>query len=402
MNRTRSCGRWLRPSHQRSNRYMYTFGANIPSNLNLQLSNEELYKSRQQQVRYASMMIITKFRQFNDTGCSDMSFLCKVLKSDYDPWAPPKDVLIKRQSGGGGGFGRDESGDYGRRSSSNSNSSIGFRRSPDDGYSPAGTRTTGGVSTFGSSYSRHPDDSTDDDIDVTEVEKLLEERNEAKRDRDFALADSIRDDLKKHHGVYVDDKERTWSTNVANSGRLGVRNTSTEDFGPTGHDFELCDQAGPSISALSKESIHKLISERLHCKLSRDFDRADEIKKQLNDANVQLDDRAKLWRADGRRFLTLENHDYSYAPDAGPIDSTMSKDEINNLIRERLMCKINREFEAADSIKADLEDAGVFVDDANKLWRADGQSFYSGGRRDDDEYDDNGGGGTTIFMEHTI
>jgi hypothetical protein len=97
-----------------------------------------------------------------------------------------------------------------------------------------------------------------------------------------------------------------------------------------------------------------------------------------------------LWRADGKRFLISfggeDRFQYSYAPDAGPMNSSMSEEEIKGLIRERLTCKLNRDFDAADSIKADLEDVGVYVDDRNKLWRADGKTFFDlgGGHSYDD------------------
>jgi len=42
------------------------------------------------------------------------------------------------------------------------------------------------------------------------VTKLLEARIDARRKRDYAAADSLRKDL-QDLGIFVDDKERTWS-----------------------------------------------------------------------------------------------------------------------------------------------------------------------------------------------
>ena len=107
-----------------------------------------------------------------------------------------------------------------------------------------------------------------------------------------------------------------------------------------------------------------------------------------------LDDDNKFWRSDGKHFA--RGHDYKYAPDAGPIKSNLGEEEINELISERLDCKFRRDFNTADDIKAELEDAGVFINDSERLWRADGEAFSRGRPRDDD--DEYGGGGGTEFV----
>lgn len=345
-----------------------------------------VYKQQQQQQQQcrnlASIMMIKKLRLYDsEADFPEAIFLRKKAKQmEYDPWAPPtpsRPVV----GGGGGGGGRGGSNDrFGNYSGG-------------DGGSKAR------LNTFGSSYRRHPDDPTDDDLDVEEIERIIEERNDAKRDRDFELADNIRDQLVSEHHVVLNDRERTWSTNPANAGRLGT-SSPAEDFGPNGHDYKLYDQAGQSISPLKEKSIHDLIAERLRCKLARDFVRADQIKMELIDAHVQLDDDNKLWRSDGKRFLMAGVHDYAYAPDAGPIKSSMRETQIKDLIRERLACKFNRDFVTADNIKGELEDAGVFLNDNDRLWRADGESFPRGSPRGDYGDEDGGGGGTENF--HTF
>ena len=48
------------------------------------------------------------------------------------------------------------------------------------------------------------------EVDMAAVTKLLEARIDARRKRDYAAADSLRKDL-QDLGIFVDDKERTWS-----------------------------------------------------------------------------------------------------------------------------------------------------------------------------------------------
>ena len=67
-----------------------------------------------------------------------------------------------------------------------------------------------------------------------------------------------------------------------------------------------------------------------------------------------------------------------YQQIGGPIASdicTLSKDEILQLIRQRTKERRKQNFRNADSILLELKQHLVFVNDATKEWRADGQSF---------------------------
>jgi cysteinyl-tRNA synthetase len=157
-----------------------------------------------------------------------------------------------------------------------------------------------------------------------------------------------------------------------------------ERFGPNEHDYKLCDDAGPSISPLSDDEIHNLIAERLRCKLNRDFERADEIKVDLLAKDVAIDDLNRMWRADGVRIFVAKGRnsklDYTYAPDAGPSQATMTDEEVAKLLADRQKCRFNYDFDDADLIRSDLWEAGVQIDDKNRLWRADGKSFRNENR----------------------
>lgn len=274
-----------------------------------------------------SVVLIKKLRKYNNgVRCSEATSLRKQTSESFDPWKP-----IRSERRG-------------------------------EAY--------GEVDAAGPPYVRHLDDPTDDNIQIDEINRLIYERNHARRDRDFDKANSIRTELKSQHGVVLNDQERTWSTNPANVGRF----RPTEDFGPTGHDYKLSEKSGRSISYLHENMIHDLISERLHCKLHRKFERADIIEKQLNDANVQLDDQNKVWRHDGKRFA-CGVYDYAYADEAGPIKTTMPVEKIKALLRERLACRFNRDFITADRIREELKVEGIYIEDVDRLWRGDGIPF---------------------------
>ena len=55
-------------------------------------------------------------------------------------------------------------------------------------------------------------------VDVEAVEALLEQRAEAKKERDYDTSDALQAQLKEM-GVYIDDRKRTWcAARARNSG----------------------------------------------------------------------------------------------------------------------------------------------------------------------------------------
>ena len=63
------------------------------------------------------------------------------------------------------------------------------------------------------------------------------------------------------------------------------------------------------------------------------------------------------------------------SPDAGPIAIDISESQINAMIAARLRAKMSRNFDEADEVQVQLTDAGVYLHDARKEWRADGVMF---------------------------
>ena len=55
-------------------------------------------------------------------------------------------------------------------------------------------------------------DKADEDVDVAKIEELIEQRNIAKKSKDFAKADTIRDELKQM-GIEIKDTRQgvQWS-----------------------------------------------------------------------------------------------------------------------------------------------------------------------------------------------
>jgi hypothetical protein len=113
------------------------------------------------------------------------------------------------------------------------------------------------------------------DEDLVTVTNMLSERAQAKKDRDFDLADELRDELRSTYNIVVDDKNREWHVDSDEYVLVGDHSFTDEQV----------------------EEIVSLLQQRYGCKALKDYERADEIRDQLvEEYNVAIDDRTKEWR----------------------------------------------------------------------------------------------------------
>jgi hypothetical protein len=257
-------------------------------------------------------------------------------------------------------------------------------------------------------YTRDPSDSSS--VDDGAVNDLLSQRNLYRRKGMFDEADGIRDKLLNIHGVTVWDKDRVWTT-APQTGRGGGGGRGKRDGGrggrgggrgdrfgggrgrgsgrgrgrerelnQHGHDYY---QAGgpidPSICKLPEREIHMLIRERMECKMSRNFDMADSIERELLSYGVDIHDGYKEWRADGQGWSRGAG---SRGRDQGPREPKvytqrgpgkgLSEEDINNinkLVAERSEAKASSDYDRADAIFAELGNTyNVNVDDREGQW----------------------------------
>ncbi|KAL7490056.1 hypothetical protein ACHAW6_016124 [Cyclotella cf. meneghiniana] len=184
-------------------------------------------------------------------------------------------------------------------------------------------------------YTRDPADSAPADEGI--VNDLLSQRTMLRRKGLFDEADNIRDTLLNVHGVTVWDKDRVWTTQPQ-GGRGGDRRDTRDRFGGRGRG-----------------------------------------------GRGERGARGGRGRGSGRgrgRERQLNQHGHDYNQTGGPIDPSicsLPEKEIHMLIRERMQCKFDRNFEMADSIERELMSYGVNVHDGFKEWRADGQGWSRGG-----------------------
>ncbi|KAL9184071.1 hypothetical protein ACHAXT_002157 [Thalassiosira profunda] len=78
------------------------------------------------------------------------------------------------------------------------------------------------------------------------------------------------------------------------------------------------------------------------------------------------------------RKAILKEHGHNYKQAGGPINKStckLSEDEIHGLIKERMKCRHEKQFDEADDLLKELDRAGVYLYDEAKQWRADGRPF---------------------------
>jgi SAP domain len=157
----------------------------------------------------------------------------------------------------------------------------------------------------------------------------------------------------------------------------------------------MADGAGPIQSSLSESEINNLLAERLRAKMSRSFDDADRLQRQLHDAGVKVHDGRKEWRADGMSFgMDFGNYGnnkpeqpsrtkgpYSPAPESGKVPER-DLDEVVQLVAEYDDAKRRRVYDIADDIREQLlTKYNVYLNDRLRQWSV-GDKFGGGGDTD--------------------
>ena len=133
---------------------------------------------------------------------------------------------------------------------------------------------------------------------------------------------------------------------------------------------------------LTHDEIIQIIKTRTKARRSRNFQKADEILSDLRNRGVFIDDRRKLWRADGVTFE--EGDEYTKLKNSKPI-SEQDEAYVIQKLQERATAKVNRNYDLADDIRDELLFLmNVEIDDTEKTFRVVEpmkQEYTFGGKR---------------------
>jgi len=217
--------------------------------------------------------------------------------------------------------------------------------------------------------------------DIDHIQEQVNVRVQAKKDRDFATADEIRDVLSNEYDVTILDKHKLWS--------VGGIFEETGQKPPGVYVRVGDDRRDPNgfkspLSQEDEDEIMKMIATRYKAKRARDFDTSDGIRDELVERfGVRIDDKSNEWRIMSRHGGGGD--DYARVGEHNLSDRDV--EVVDAKLKERSACKRDREYEEADAIRDLLMDRfGVLVDDRNKEWSVLPGSFddFVGGDDDDE------------------
>ena len=274
-----------------------------------------------------------------------------------------------------------------------------------------------------SGYRRDPTDdmtmNASETLDEVEISRLIALRSKAQKERNYAHADDIRDELNNVHGVFVWDKDGLWSVspiapsrryrNYAvgnnhnnnnnngygnNNGNLDGNNHGGDgpyqnhhgkkQFGRNGHDYtQIGNDIDQDFCSLKLHEIHGLIAKRLGFKLMRDFKKADEIQTVLYKNGIQIHDKLKQWRADGGIFDEVDGmvsgKPFSMNPHSDAFDDNEVLEEILEVVSVRDEARSRADYAEADRLRSVLwENFRVAVDDKSRTFSLGGDFGING------------------------
>ena len=192
------------------------------------------------------------------------------------------------------------------------------------------------------------------------VQQQVDERSEAKRDRDFATADDIREFLMAKFDVNIEDKMKLWSVGGVFT-EMGSRAQT-----PRG---QYTRRGGGDLSDDDLETINNMLAERYQAKRDREFDVADDIRdNMMRTYNIRIDDKSAEWHVDSDEYVCANRGNLT-DEDVAHIDEQLV---------QRYAAKRDRYYEEADAIRDDLRERfGLEIDDRTKEWRVEGVVAYN-------------------------
>ena len=137
--------------------------------------------------------------------------------------------------------------------------------------------------------------STEEDV---HIQKRLKVRSMAKMNRDFDVADDIRDELRYQNNVIIDDDSKSYrKVDFTTAAALSSSSSSSSSYTFGGKRLS-------NVSPEELQQIETLLSKRIQAKKKRDFVTADSILSQLEVQHaVRVYDKKKQWHFDKHRVL---------------------------------------------------------------------------------------------------
>ena len=191
------------------------------------------------------------------------------------------------------------------------------------------------------------------------LEQLLYQRVCAKHTRDWATCDQLREQLKLA-GVHVDDQTATYRVRRPRGQPAPL---------PTHHGYARVDDGSVTVLPAGQITLDRLLLDRVCAKIRRDFLLADQLRDQLRENGVHLDDKTSTYRVtDPNRasapWIPMQaqmptEHGYTRTDDGSVVIQPNDQATLDRLLLERLCAKKRRDWAAADQVHAQLREVGA-------------------------------------------
>jgi cysteinyl-tRNA synthetase len=164
----------------------------------------------------------------------------------------------------------------------------------------------------------YQDAKLDSDIaDPVGLQRLLKERFEARRSKNFELVTAADRQLKRQHGVRAFDHPPIWTRSSEAPLAHLRRKAQTRSremkqlYGPTGHPYrqvgKQTNAAGESLLLLTESQAHDSLSRRTRCRMEGRYEEADAIKFELSLYGIRIHEGYFQWTVDDQYCFDTKN-----------------------------------------------------------------------------------------------
>ena len=148
---------------------------------------------------------------------------------------------------------------------------------------------------------------------------------------------------------------------------------------PTHHGYTRVDDGIVVLSPADQATLDGMLLDRVLAKRERAWERSDELRQKLREAGVSVNDGESTYSLKPPPLPKAPKppppteHDYAREEaDGGAAWASLPAEHrsaIDGLLLARLQAKKSRQWEAADAMRSQLNELGVYVDDGRKVWQ---------------------------------
>lgn len=143
--------------------------------------------------------------------------------------------------------------------------------------------------------------------DIAEIQKLVNERDAARRLMDYDTADTVRGKIESEYGVKFYDHRGTWVAPDGTTGKYYTKQVVNTDNSGQGIPIVPAEQVACTMSF---DEVQNLVFERTAARRARRFAEADDIRDELARNGIELHDNTNKWVSVDGKLTGYQSGDY--------------------------------------------------------------------------------------------